>query len=1117
MEHHGFPSEETLAAFIDGRLDVATHKSVLVHLNACDDCYAIVLTAPERGVLPRRLLQPPRRLQFIAAVVMVLVVAAIAAVAIRLRRHEPLAELAAHLEHRRIESRIAGFRYLPYEPPQRDGSAKSDTENWDLMAYAATINNRVQKDASPKNLHDLAVSHLVFGTYDEAVAAIELALTTETREPNAMKALAKSKDATLLSDASAIYLARAKARRIPADSISALEAAERAWKLAQRPEIAWNRALATESQHVIPAAIAAWDDYLRLDPKSPWAAEARMRIAKLRTPTDAEEWQRIEPRLGALAEDARVLDGVVGRYAQQARMAVEESLLPAWGNAELAGDTTRGDERLATAREVAASLRRVCGTRLDEDDIRLIEESRGAVRLKLARGHAAYGAGRKLFDGRSFEQAGKSFRAASSDLEGTPFSPLVTLHETACRFMDDDYIGTSAAAADLETVVAPDEHPLRGKIAWIHGLAEVNLGHPDRAIELYRVAEEHFKTAREDDNLAVARSLIADAHESVGDSDAAMPYRMSALSGIARTGATARRNVIMAEAAYAAMSANRNATAQVFLLPLMNDRSPQGGSLWRCTALIWSSSLRAADGDREGASRDIQRARATCGAISDESVRQRTMANMTLAETAAPSDRVEAMRWLNDALSFFRESRNPLCIAELLDRRGREQLKAHDEKKAESDFREAVAVIESERDLIAGSDQRDAFLASAGRIYTDLVDLLLEQQCYIEAFEIVERSRSGDIAHSHHGSRKPRPHTEWLRSQLPSGTVIVEYVLRGDSLITWLISADDIGAMRTNVSRERLAALSERAASTRDASDLAKLHELLVAPWAKNVASGSTIVFVPDPALERVPFAALLDRKSGRYLADDFAAAVAPSALAFVANAMEYRERSGDRALLVADPTLDPSRYATLPPLDGARDEVSSVARFYPNATSLIGDAATKESFLRLASSANVIHFAGHAIANDAAPRYSALLFGESDGGDGRLYVGDLPAAGLAHVRLAVLSACSTARGSREKRGSATLARAFLSAGVPAVVGTLWPVDDEVAAAFSRVFHQSIQKGRMPATALREAQISMLKSPARHLRDPSSWAAFRLLGAATTLKEDRQCPHCGSSSQASAR
>jgi CHAT domain-containing protein len=129
----------------------------------------------------------------------------------------------------------------------------------------------------------------------------------------------------------------------------------------------------------------------------------------------------------------------------------------------------------------------------------------------------------------------------------------------------------------------------------------------------------------------------------------------------------------------------------------------------------------------------------------------------------------------------------------------------------------------------------------------------------------------------------------------------------------------------------------------------------------------------------------------------------------------------------------------------------------------------------------------------------------------------DLPSSALAHVRLAVLSACSTARGSHENRGTATLARAFLGRGVPAVVGTLWPLPDDAGELFSRSFHRALRDGSMPAAALREAQLAMLRSSDARLRRPSSWGAFRLIGAATMLKEDSECRLCGSSTQESAR
>jgi anti-sigma factor RsiW len=37
MEHSAFPSDETLAAFIDGRLDEETRKRVVAHVADCED------------------------------------------------------------------------------------------------------------------------------------------------------------------------------------------------------------------------------------------------------------------------------------------------------------------------------------------------------------------------------------------------------------------------------------------------------------------------------------------------------------------------------------------------------------------------------------------------------------------------------------------------------------------------------------------------------------------------------------------------------------------------------------------------------------------------------------------------------------------------------------------------------------------------------------------------------------------------------------------------------------------------------------------------------------------------------------------------------------------------
>jgi CHAT domain-containing protein len=75
-----------------------------------------------------------------------------------------------------------------------------------------------------------------------------------------------------------------------------------------------------------------------------------------------------------------------------------------------------------------------------------------------------------------------------------------------------------------------------------------------------------------------------------------------------------------------------------------------------------------------------------------------------------------------------------------------------------------------------------------------------------------------------------------------------------------------------------------------------------------------------------------------------------------------------------------------------------------------------------------------------------------------------------------------------------SLAYPFLAADVPAVVGTLWKVDDGDAAAFSREFYRRIHDGLEVTAAVAGAQRALLHSRHPKLRRPAAWAAFQVVG-----------------------
>jgi CHAT domain-containing protein len=144
-----------------------------------------------------------------------------------------------------------------------------------------------------------------------------------------------------------------------------------------------------------------------------------------------------------------------------------------------------------------------------------------------------------------------------------------------------------------------------------------------------------------------------------------------------------------------------------------------------------------------------------------------------------------------------------------------------------------------------------------------------------------------------------------------------------------------------------------------------------------------------------------------------------------------------------------------------------------------------------------VLHFATHAVADTRTPELSGLVFSQVDE-SGRQREGFLGLSDIYDLRLSadlvVLSGCRTAFG-KEVRGEGLmgLTRAFLFAGVPRVVASLWPVQDRAAAELMTRFYRALwREGRSPAVALREAQRDLRRDP--RYRDPFYWSGYLLQG-----------------------
>lgn len=236
-----------------------------------------------------------------------------------------------------------------------------------------------------------------------------------------------------------------------------------------------------------------------------------------------------------------------------------------------------------------------------------------------------------------------------------------------------------------------------------------------------------------------------------------------------------------------------------------------------------------------------------------------------------------------------------------------------------------------------------------------------------------------------------------------------------------------------------------------------------------------------------------------RALPQECAVSYAPSALTLL-KARQNRER------FQAGPGADaPSLLCVSDPgrnLEYAKAEAKSIAALWPDeaaVTRLEHEAATRAALKGAVSRATHLHFACHGTFDSDSPLGSALLLA---GGE-RLTLRDvldersfLPAT---PPRLVVLSACQTALiGFKNLPEEATgLPTGFLGAGVPGVVGTLWPVDDySTSLLMTRFYDNLLKKKFAPAAALQEAQTWLSRS---------TWAGLESYTAALpTRSNDEQ-------------
>ena len=372
-------------------------------------------------------------------------------------------------------------------------------------------------------------------------------------------------------------------------------------------------------------------------------------------------------------------------------------------------------------------------------------------------------------------------------------------------------------------------------------------------------------------------------------------------------------------------------------------------------------------------------------------------------------------------------------------------------------------------------------------------ELLLVEAREIE-LELLERARRRRLTTTASGASNDGADVNATLLQLALGAdeMVVEYGVLDDEVFACVITRGGVALRRhvakwpdvvvaIRVARFQIETLRNGAGelnkhldllTRRSQMALCRVYDLIWAPLSDLLLGCHRVLVVPHEQLGSVPFSALHDGE--QYLSQRYDISVAPSARVAL-RGLGRQPLPPRRALILGESSR----------LVHAVEEAQFVASLFDEATVLTGQDANGDALRAASTQADVLHLACHGQFRSDNPMFSALHLV-----DGPFTVQDAEALRLPQG-VVVLSACESGVATASKGDEVIgLVRAFLIAGAARVVASLWPVDDKVTTEFMAVFYSSLRAGASPATALRSAQLEVMKTHPH----PFHWAAFTVYG-----------------------
>ena len=310
-------------------------------------------------------------------------------------------------------------------------------------------------------------------------------------------------------------------------------------------------------------------------------------------------------------------------------------------------------------------------------------------------------------------------------------------------------------------------------------------------------------------------------------------------------------------------------------------------------------------------------------------------------------------------------------------------------------------------------------------------------------------------------------------------TVLIEYFVIKEKIFIFVVSSRDkeLHIETVPISQEKLNQYIENywrsVVRYSDFGDIGDswlgLGSYFIDPISKYLTEGDLIYFIPYGLLHYLPLHAL--ELNGEPLIKHYPVTYSPSA-----SLIRFCQNKGSGKLISC------ASFGVV--FENEAGDIAELFKVEP----YIGNTATKEKVIKSCTDKDIIHFSCHGYFDDVDPLSSGVELYDEEVLTAR-EIFDLKL----NAELVTLSACETGMNETSPGDELIgLTRAFLYAGAPSVIVSLWSVNASSTHELMVEFYKFLKKGRDKATALQQAQKKIMVKEG--YSNPYYWATFILVG-----------------------